>query len=132
MQTPDLEIIKKILADDKDVKFAYLYGSFVESDSYADIDIAVYAAHGCDPLRLSADLKLELSGKTGLAVDFYDVRVINGLVENGDIFTLIFLKRIFEKNILLADKDFETRTEFIEKYGLKYRTCEGLIDEVIR
>ncbi len=131
MKTPDLKIIKEILANDKRVSFAYLYGSFTESESHRDMDIAVYAARDCDPLRLAADLKIELAEKTGLSIDFFDVRVINDLVENGNLFSLIFLKRIFEKNALMADNDFDTRAEFIEKYATKYRACEGLMDEVI-
>ena len=61
----------------------------------------------------------------------FDVRVINELLEHGDLFALCYLQRVFEKNHLLVDKDVDRRTDFIEQYNLKYRECEGLLDEVL-
>lgn len=127
----DTDIIRDVLDKDERVVFAYLYGSVIEEDRYRDIDIAVYSKSGYDPFVLSADLKVELYEFTGISPDIFDVRVINDLLINGDIFSLIYLKNVFEKNELLVDKDFDLRADFLERYGMKYRECEGLIKEVV-
>lgn len=131
METFDTDIIRDILAKDDRVMFAYLYGSFSEGDDYRDIDIAVYSVDNSDPFRLSADLKVKLYEHTGISPDFFDIRVLNGLIEYGDLLTLLYIRRLFDRNELLIDKDFDKRTDFIEKYGMKYRECEGLINEVL-
>jgi hypothetical protein len=48
------------------VVFAYIYGSSKDSEAYNDIDIAVFWTPDSDPLRLSIDLKIALSEKTGM------------------------------------------------------------------
>ncbi|MBU0986681.1 MAG: nucleotidyltransferase domain-containing protein [Proteobacteria bacterium] len=131
MEIPDVAIIRDILSEDERVVFVYLYGSFAKDKDYKDLDIAVYAIEGCDVFRLSADLKIELHKGTGFAPDFFDVRVINGLLDHGDLFSLLYLKQVLESDELLVDKVFDVRAGFIEKYNLKYRECEGIIDEVL-
>ena len=131
MKTLNRKIIRDLLAKDERVLFVYLYGSFTEAEEYRDLDIAVYSREEYDPLRLSTDLKVALHEHTGMSPDFFDVRVINGILDHGDLFSLLYLKHIFARNELLLDKDFDRRTDFIEKYNIKYRECEGLIDEVL-
>jgi predicted nucleotidyltransferase len=131
MKTLNIGIIRDILVKDERVVFVYLYGSFAEGEKYKDLDIAVYSIAGCDALLLSTDLKIALHEHTGMAPDFFDVRVINGILDHGDLFSLLYLKHIFATNQLLLDKDFDARTDFIEKYNMKYRECEGLIEEVL-
>lgn len=127
----DIAAVRAPLGEDDRVIFAYLYGSYVHSETFEDLDIAVYSTRGVDPFRLSADLKIELSERTGAPPDFFDIRVLNGVLEHGDLFSLLFLKSMFESNELLIDKNFDIRADFIERYGMKYRECEGLIDEVL-
>jgi predicted nucleotidyltransferase len=131
MRPNELSPIRTVLAANPAVVFSYLYGSAKDSDAYRDIDVAVYSIDGCDPLRLSADLKLDLSASTGRPPDQFDVRVINHLLEKGDLFALVYLKDVLNDGILLADRDFMLRAEFIEAFGMKYRECEGLIAEVL-
>ncbi|MFH1147748.1 MAG: nucleotidyltransferase domain-containing protein [Pseudomonadota bacterium] len=125
------ERIKAVLEKDDRVVFAYLYGSYLKSPQYRDIDIAVYSASEADPLRVSADLKVELHRATGFPPDSFDIRIINQIVERGDVFALLYLKEVFESGQLLVDKVFDKRAEFIEAYGMKYRECEGFVDELI-
>lgn len=131
MESLNIEKIKDTLKKDKRVVFAYLYGSFAEGNDFKDIDIAIYSTKGHDPFQVSADLKIALYENTGIYPDFFDVRTINHLIDQGDLFSLLYLKEVLEANKLLVDKDFGLRTDFIESYGMKYRECEGLIDEVI-
>jgi predicted nucleotidyltransferase len=123
--------IEETLSRDPRVIFAYLYGSFTDQGDSRDVDIAVYAKPGSSPLLLSAELKIALSESTGLAPDLFDIKIINGLLEHGDLFSLLFLKRLFESHKVLADKDYDLRTGFLEGYNIKYRECEGLFDEIL-
>lgn len=129
----EMDIIKSItraLAKDSRVIFAYLYGSMVVEGQGNDIDIAIYADEQVNPHLLSADLKILLHEDTGLSPDTFDIRVINGLLRNGDIFTLLYLKSVLTNSRLLFSRDPEVQSDFLERYGLKYRGCEGLIQEL--
>lgn len=123
--------IAAVLSEDSRVFFAFLYGSTVESAQGNDIDIAVYAAPDSDFHQLSADLKVALHKRTGLSPDAFDVRVLNGLAERGDIFGLLYLKNVLTHNRLLIDRNPDARTEFLEHYGRRFRECEGFMREVL-
>jgi predicted nucleotidyltransferase len=111
--------------------FAYLHGSALKIEIFRDVDVAVYSAAGVPPFALSADLKLAFFRRTGLAPDLFDVRMLNDLPEKGDLFALVFLRNLFSNHELLIDRDPLLRADFIERYGMKYRECEGLIAEVL-
>jgi predicted nucleotidyltransferase len=123
--------IIEALSEDHRVLFAFLYGSLAESGQGNDIDIAVYAAPDADVYKLSADLKIALHKRIGLSPDAFDVRVINRVVERGDIFDLLYLKNVLNTNRLLIDRDPDARAEFLERYGTRFRECEGLMQEVL-
>ena len=131
IQQPIVETIRKVLLNDQRVLFAYLYGSAVSRSNVNDIDVAVYAGSDQDPHMLAVDLKIALYQATGLSADTFDIRVINGIVEKGDFFGLLYLNNIFSKRRLIVDRDPEVRTEMIDHYGFKYRECEGLIAELM-
>ena len=131
MHPDDLKAIRTVLAENPAIVFAYLYGSSKDSAVYNDIDIAVYSKEGSNPLSLSADLKIDLSENTGRSPDRFDVRVINHLLEKGDLFSLLYLRDVLNGGIVLTDHDFPRRAAFIEAFGTKYRECEGLIAEVL-
>jgi predicted nucleotidyltransferase len=131
MHPDDLSAIRSVLAQNPSIVFAYLYGSAQESDLYNDIDIAVYSKGDRPPPGLSVDLKIALSEKTGKAPDRFDVRVINHLLQKGDLFALLYLNDVLNRGRLLIDNDFQQRSSFIEAFGMKYRECEGLIAEVL-
>jgi predicted nucleotidyltransferase len=121
----------KVLTKDVRAIFAYLYGSTLSGSQGNDVDIAVFADSEVDRHLLSADLKIDLHRETGIPPDDFDIQVINGILETGDIFALLYLKNVLEQGIVLVDKDFEARSDFIERYGLKFRECEGLMQEVL-
>ena len=129
MTLPDK--ITEILSEDNRVLFAFLYGSAAETGTGNDIDIAVYAANDADHLKLSADLKISLHKRIGLSPDTFDVRVLNGLAEQGDIFALLYLKNVLSGNRLLIDRNRDARSEFLECYGTRFRECEGLMQEIL-
>jgi predicted nucleotidyltransferase len=131
MHPDDLNAIRAVLAQNPSIVFAYLYGSSQDSDLYNDIDIAVYSKDDPPPLDLSVDLQIALSEKTGKAPDHFDVRVVNHLLQHGDLFALLYLKNVLNRGRLLIDNNFQQRAAFIEAFGMKYRECEGLIAEVL-
>ena len=129
MQADHLKAIKQSLRQNPSVVFAYLYGSSKDSEVYNDIDIAVFSTLDSDPLRLSVDLKIALSEKTGMNPDTFDVRVINHLLRKGDLFSLLYLRDVLVQGEFLLDNDFSQRASFLEAFSMKYRECEGLIAE---
>jgi len=126
-----IETIRKVLLKDQRILFAYLYGSAVSRRVVQDIDIAVYASDDQNPHVLPVELKIALYQATGLSADTFDIRVINGIVENGDLFGLLYLKNIFSESRLIVDRNPDVRTDLIDHYGSKYRECQGLIGEVL-
>ena len=126
-----IDSIISILSEDDRILFAFLYGSAAKSGYGNDIDIAMYAAPESDFYRLSADLEVSLHKKTDIPPDVFDVRILNGLEERGDIFGLLYLKNVLSDSRLLVDRDPDTRADFLECYGTRFRECEGLIQEVM-
>ncbi|MGM0428544.1 MAG: nucleotidyltransferase domain-containing protein [Thermodesulfobacteriota bacterium] len=120
-----------VLSKDQRVLFAFLYGSFEETGQGNDIDIAVYVTPKVDFHELSADLKIALHKRIGLSPDAFDIRVLNGVTERGDVFGLLYLRNVLGNNRLLIDRNPEARSEFLERYGLRFRECEGLMQEVL-
>jgi len=121
----------KVLSEDERILFAYLYGSTLSGDKSNDIDIAVYTQENEDPHRLSADLKIALYMETGMAPDAFDVRVLNDLNKRADIFGLLYLRNVVDGGRVLIDKDPDVRFEFLDRYGSRFRECEGLMQEVL-
>jgi len=128
-----IEAVKKTLSGDERVVFAYLHGSLLEGDGSQakDIDIAVFSARSDDTFSLAGDLKIALYQNSGIPSDFFDVRIINDILDTGDLFALLYLKSVLMKNLILVDRVPDIRSSFLERYGMKYRECEGLIDEVL-
>ena len=126
-----IQVVISALSEDSRVLFAYLYGSVAARQEGNDIDIAIYAIPHADHHQLSADLKIALHKKTGLSPETFDIRVINELAEQGDIFGLLYLKNLLSSNRLLIDKDPDTRADFLYRYGLRFRECESLMQEVV-
>ena len=126
-----VDAVIRVLAKDDRVIFAYLYGSMVCEGKGNDIDVAVFPESQADSYSLAVDLKIDLHQATGMPPDAFDVRVIGDLIEKGDIFGLLYLRNVLDGGRILVDKDRDVRADFLERYGLKFRECEGLIQEVL-
>jgi predicted nucleotidyltransferase len=109
MHPDDLNAIRSVLEHNSSIVFAFLYGSSQVSDLYNDIDIAVYSKDNPPPPGLSVDLQIALSAKTGKAPDQFYVRVINRLLQKGDLFALLYLNDVLNRGRLLIDNDFQQR-----------------------
>lgn len=130
-QKQTLDAITKVLDKDQRVIFVYLYGSMVTEEQGNDIDIAVYTDPSVDSKSTAVDLQIELHRETGLPPEAFDIRNLEGIIGKGDLFGLLYLKNVVDGGKVLVDKDPEVRAAFLEHYGLRFRECEGLIQEVL-
>jgi predicted nucleotidyltransferase len=128
---PPINAIIETLENEERVLFAYLYGSVAAGEKGNDIDIAIFSAQGADPHKLSSDVKVDLYKNTGIAPDSFDVRILNTLVERGDIFGLLYLRNVLKVGRMLVDKNPKAHSDFLERYGTRFRECEGLIQEIL-
>ena len=112
-----VERIIKVLENEPEVLFGYLFGSYAKGtqDEKSDIDIAVYLKDEIilerDPLYPSRlAIKIEKTLDTGKTAD---VRVLNGS-------TLRFRSQVLRYGKLLHSKDEKKRIEFETSSLLQY------------
>jgi len=100
-----LSKLKAALAKNDRIKFAYLFGSYVENNttSLSDVDVAVYTDK---VLHVSEKLQLihELGKKSG--VENLDIVFLN------DRRNLLLMDEIIRNGLVLVDKDSDVRDEF--------------------
>lgn len=108
-----VEKVRSFVARLPEVVFAYLYGSFVESEKFRDIDVAVFLEQ--DYLRSVDVFDYELEKSTALSIELrrdIDVKVINtkppGLQYNATAGQLLFAR------------DDDVRTDFAVKARSMY------------
>ena len=116
-----VERLSEMLTEEREVVFAYLYGSFMESGA-RDIDIAIYVDEGLvdDALRY----QLRLSTKIEMAVRFpVDVLILNHAPMR--------LQYQAIRGRLLICKDDETRLRFVEQLLIDYLDYRPLEEQMI-
>ena len=115
------EKIKRFLENRKEIIFAYIFGSFVENESFNDIDLAIYIDKAYD---LSKNL-------------FYEVELSNQLEKlikkSTDIIVLnhsndIILNRA-TKGLLVKNSNDNLRVNFITTGWKKYWDFKGKLQE---
>lgn len=103
-----MESIIKILENERDILFAYLFGSYAKGtqNEKSDIDVAVYLTDESilekDPLYPS---RLAIKIENALVKEKVDVRILNGS-------TLRFRNQVLMHGKLLYSKDEKKRIEF--------------------
>ena len=71
-----LETLVRVLEGEEDVLLAIVFGSFVELDSYRDVDVAVYL-RGCCSLDRILSLGVRLERALGLPVDLVPLNMVD-------------------------------------------------------
>ena len=111
------EIINKIqqtLFKERGVIFAYVYGSFLNSPCFRDVDIGVYLRNV--KKKLISDFEIELTQKISkncdLPFDIIEVRVINFAPYS-------FINNIIRTGELLFSHDNTKLSALIERVSLK-------------
>jgi len=123
-----IQIVRELLEKNKNIAFAYLFGSFVKEDKYGDIDIGIYLTALPDNVFVvTSELKHKISRELAeinipVVADKIDVLVLNSI-------SFAFLNRIFREGKLIVDRDPELRTRLIEENSIKFRECLGLLKE---
>lgn len=117
--------IKDYLLQNKDIVFACVHGSFIKSDKFRDIDIAVFTSSLKD-FHYESDLSYGLSTLSKFDVE---VRIINTA-------PVAFQMAVLKDGRLLFSRDEDIRTDFIEDVGKRFREyahfrnvyvgCEGV------
>lgn len=116
--------IQHILEEKREILFAYIFGSFVDRETYRDIDVALYLKdpQGIDTLWFELALEEELERKVRLP---FDVRVINDA-------PLGFVYHVLAQKILVLDRDTELRARFESLVLRKYFDFRHLLQEYLR
>jgi len=111
--------ISKLIKSDDSILFAYIFGSFAQSNNFSDIDIAIYLKCGSD-IKKEFELENELESKLKIPVD---VRIINNA-------PVAFVYNVLNKNILI--KDNERRSDFEGQTLKNYFDYVHLLDEYLK
>jgi len=104
--------IKQELQGRPEILFAYLFGSFLEEQSFHDIDVAVYVNNSSvlsDVVRYSIRLSLDLEKLLGQSVDMV---VLNTAPDH--------LVHEVSKGRLVVGRDEDFRTDFIAASWKRY------------
>ncbi len=128
---PVIEMIKKILLDDRRIIFAYLFGSFLKKEDFNDIDIGIYCMEDAleNPFEVTSDLKISLSKATDLLPDSFDITIINYLFSSDRMHSLLILGDVFD-GLLLVDRNPFLRTDLIERVSAQFTESEGILQEI--
>lgn len=106
--------IKEILAEKEDVVFAVVYGSFLSSPSFRDIDIGIYikGIKKKDVVDCEAEIAREIAEACNFPIDIVDAIIIN-------FAPVSFLSDIFSTGKIAFSRDQKTLTDLIEKSSLE-------------
>ncbi len=107
------EKAKQILSERKDIIFAFVFGSFLDSPSFRDIDIGVYKDDIKQEEVFDYELNLnqEIAKESGLPSDIIETKVLNFAPNS-------FLNKIFNHGQLLFCKDHQLLSDMIENTSL--------------
>ena len=107
------EKIKQTLLTRKEIVFAFIFGSFLDSPSFRDIDIGVYlkSIKKEDIFDYELNLAEKIAKKCHLALDIVEIKVLNFAPSS-------FLNNIFNRGQLLFCKNYQLLSDLIENTSL--------------
>jgi predicted nucleotidyltransferase len=118
------ERLRESLYDEKEISFAYLYGSAVYDPTLSggDIDVAVYLkpSNMRDYIKREAELTALLIRQ--LAADEIDLRILNAL-------PLVLQYTILKEGTLILSRDEIQRTEFETSVMIRFFELKPYLDE---
>lgn len=109
-----IEEIRQILFEKEVIVFAFIFGSFLDSQSFRDIDIGVYVDNITESQVFDFELRLaeEVSDKCRMPFDIFEVKVLNFAPSS-------FLNSVFSRGKLLFSKNHQLLTDMIENTSLE-------------
>ena len=99
-----LERLRQELLKQEDILFAYVHGSFIEVESFKDLDVAVWVNDPERSFEYSVNLSVKLELKLRVPID---VHVLNEA-------PLPFKHHVFTKGALLFSRDEELRAKVVD------------------
>lgn len=107
------EKIKKILFREKEIVFAYVFGSFLSSPTFRDIDVGIYVGEIAkkNVFDKETEMARKISEACGLPIDFIDVKILNFTPSH-------FLNNVFKNGMFLFSKNEKLLSDTIEKTSL--------------
>jgi len=103
---------KRRLNEHSEIMFAYLHGSFINQETFRDIDVAVYLKELPDSLvKYEIYLESELMG--ALSRFIVDVKILNNA-------PLSFRYNVVKNGVILLCRDNEAKSNFQERTVLNY------------
>ncbi|MFA4890580.1 MAG: nucleotidyltransferase domain-containing protein [Candidatus Paceibacterota bacterium] len=105
--------IKQTLLKEKKVVFSFVFGSFLDSPSFRDIDIAVYVdkLDKSDIFDYENNFSQKIAKECELPFDIFEVKILNFAPSN-------FLNNIFSRGQMLFCRDSELLSSLIENTSL--------------
>ena len=118
------ERLKQSLERDKDVLFAYVYGSAAYDPDLpgGDIDLAVYLKPSDMEEYIKKEAELTASLVSLLGTDNVDLRILN-------VLPLVLQYRILKEGILLLGQDETERVEFETSIMIRFFELKPYLDE---
>jgi hypothetical protein len=118
------EIIRKVMEKDKEVLFAYLYGSYVYnfSDLKSDIDVAVYLNPSDIKGYIKKEEELTISLVTRIHKDRIDLRILN-------VLPLLLQYNILKEGIPVFVRDEREKVDFETRVMNRFFELKPYIDE---
>ena len=107
------EKIKNILFPKKEIIFAYVFGSFLDSPSFRDIDIGIYFNKILKEEVFNEEIKMaeKISKKCGLSIDTIDAKILN-------FAPFHFLNNVFKNGTVLFSRNEKLLSDMIEDTSL--------------
>ena len=114
-----LSLLKRFLEEEKEVIFAYLYGSYARGKThpFSDVDIAVYLRENDFKTYMQLLAKLPEIGKE------IDLRVLNDA-------SPLFKYKVIKEGKLLVNKDDELLKKFIYETLIEALEIKDIIEEM--
>jgi len=106
--------IKQVLLEEKNLVFAFIFGSFLNAPSFKDIDIGIYVKKIEKEEIFDYELKIskKIADACNLAFDIFEVKVLNFAPNS-------FLNSIFSRGQLLFCKNSQLLSDIIENTSLE-------------
>ena len=99
-----LERLRQEFLKQEDILFAYVHGSFIEVESFKDLDVAVWVNDPERSFEYSVNLSVKLELKLRVPID---VHVLNEA-------PLPFKHYVFTRGVLLFSRDEELRAKVVD------------------
>ena len=108
-----VEKAKKVLFNEKKIVFSYIFGSFLNSPTFRDIDIGVYIDDVAKESVFDKEMELakKISEACELPIDVIDAKILNFAPNH-------FLNNVFKNGTVLLSKNEKLLSSIIEETSL--------------